>query len=103
MSRIYRRIVHNPARDAGHPAALIEHVAEGRALPAAVAASCGPFVHSPLMDFTPEVTSGGAPCSWTERRDAPERIWLAHIDLSGDWRNWKVSERGIALAEVHLD
>ncbi len=37
------------------------------------------------------------------RRDAPERIWLAHIDLSGDWRDWKVSERGIALAEVHLD
>ena len=30
---------------------------------------------------------------WTERRDAPERIWVAHIDLAGDWRDWTVTER----------
>ena len=30
---------------------------------------------------------------WTERGDAPERVWLASIDLSGDWRDWQASER----------
>ena len=30
---------------------------------------------------------------WTERADAPERVWVASIDLSGDWRDWKASER----------
>ena len=30
---------------------------------------------------------------WTERGDAPERVWLASIDLSGDWRDWKATGR----------
>ena len=25
---------------------------------------------------------------WTERNDAPERIWVAHIDLSTNWQTW---------------
>lgn len=25
---------------------------------------------------------------WTERDDAPERIWVASIDLAGDWNTW---------------
>ena len=29
---------------------------------------------------------------WTQVGDAPERILLSHIDLSGDWRGWKESE-----------
>ena len=29
---------------------------------------------------------------WTERRDAPERIYLATIDMTGDWSNWVASE-----------
>ena len=29
--------------------------------------------------------------------DAPERVWLASIDLSGDWRDWKATERVEAL------
>jgi hypothetical protein len=26
---------------------------------------------------------------WTQVGDAPERILLSQIDLSGDWRSWK--------------
>ena len=29
---------------------------------------------------------------WTERNDAPERIWVAHIDLSENWQMWTRSE-----------
>ena len=29
---------------------------------------------------------------WTERNDAPERIWMAHIDLSANWHTWIRSE-----------
>jgi len=29
---------------------------------------------------------------WTQRRDAPERIYLATIDMTGDWNNWQTSE-----------
>ncbi|MBT8147602.1 MAG: hypothetical protein KJN90_12165 [Gammaproteobacteria bacterium] len=29
---------------------------------------------------------------WTERRDAPERIYLATIDLADDWSNWQTSD-----------
>ncbi len=29
---------------------------------------------------------------WTQRRDAPERIFLSTIDLRGDWMNWQESE-----------
>jgi hypothetical protein len=29
---------------------------------------------------------------WTQVGDAPERILLSRIDLSGDWRNWRESE-----------
>ena len=29
---------------------------------------------------------------WTERRDAPERIRLAHIDLVGDWNGWQATD-----------
>lgn len=30
---------------------------------------------------------------WTERGDAPERVWAAGIDLSGDWRDWQATGR----------
>ena len=30
---------------------------------------------------------------WTERGDAPERVWLASIDLAGDWRDWNATGR----------
>ena len=26
---------------------------------------------------------------WTERADAPERVWVANIDLAGDWHTWR--------------
>ncbi len=29
---------------------------------------------------------------WTQVGDAPERILLSHIDLSGDWSGWKESD-----------
>ena len=29
---------------------------------------------------------------WTQRRDAPERIYLATIDTTGDWNDWRASE-----------
>ena len=29
---------------------------------------------------------------WTERRDAPERIFVATIDLAGDWRTWVATD-----------
>ena len=29
---------------------------------------------------------------WTERNDAPERIWVSHIDLSANWHTWTRSE-----------
>ena len=29
---------------------------------------------------------------WTERNDAPERIWVAQIDLSANWQTWTRSE-----------
>ena len=35
----------------------------------------------------------GCSSSGRERGDAPERVWLASIDLSGDWRDWRASER----------
>ncbi len=28
---------------------------------------------------------------WTERRDAPERIYVAQIDLGGNWRAWSAT------------
>ena len=30
---------------------------------------------------------------WTERADAPERVWVASIELTGDWQGWKATER----------
>lgn len=30
---------------------------------------------------------------WTERRDAPERIYMATIDTSRNWMDWQASER----------
>ena len=29
---------------------------------------------------------------WTARRDAPERVWLSTIDLTGNWMSWTESD-----------
>ena len=29
---------------------------------------------------------------WTQRRDAPERIYLATIDMTADWNEWQAGE-----------
>ena len=28
---------------------------------------------------------------WTARGDAPERVWVSTIDMTGDWMNWQES------------
>ena len=30
--------------------------------------------------------------AWTNRGDAPERIFLGRIDLRGDWSGWEIEE-----------
>jgi len=50
----------------------------------------GPLLFNPRMRHSALLKRGGKlSVFWTQVGDAPERIFLSHIDLSGDWRNWK--------------
>jgi hypothetical protein len=50
----------------------------------------GPLLFNPRMRHSALLKRGGALwVFWTQVGDAPERILLSHIDLSGDWRSWK--------------
>jgi hypothetical protein len=54
----------------------------------------GPSLFNPNMRHSALLKRGDRMyVFWTERGDAPERVWLASIDLSGDWEDWKASER----------
>ena len=50
----------------------------------------GPVLFNPRMRHSALLKRGGALwVFWTQVGDAPERILLSRIDLSGDWLSWK--------------
>jgi hypothetical protein len=50
----------------------------------------GPLLFNPRMRHSALLKRDGALwVFWTQVGDAPERILLSRIDLSGDWRSWK--------------
>ena len=54
----------------------------------------GPSLFNPNMRHSALLKRGNRLfVFWTERGDAPERVWLASIDLSGDWRDWNATGR----------
>ena len=54
----------------------------------------GPSLFNPNMRHSALLKRGDRMyVFWTERGDAPERVWLASIDLSGDWRGWQATGR----------
>ena len=59
----------------------------------------GPTLFNPRMRHAALLKRGNVlRVFWTQVGDAPERILLSHIDLSGDWSGWKESERGRGAA-----
>lgn len=53
----------------------------------------GPTLFTPRMRHAALLKRGNVlRVFWTQVGDAPERILLSHIDLSGDWTGWKESE-----------
>ena len=49
----------------------------------------GPALFNPDMRHSAVLRRGARLfVFWTARRDAPERIWLSTIDLTGDWMTW---------------
>ena len=53
----------------------------------------GPTLFNPRMRHAALLKRGNLlRVFWTQVGDAPERILLSHIDLSGDWSGWKESE-----------
>jgi hypothetical protein len=52
----------------------------------------GPILFNPNMRHSAVMKRGGELwVFWTQVGEAPERILVSRIDLSGDWRNWKES------------
>jgi len=50
----------------------------------------GPTLFNPNMRHSAIIKRGGELwVFWTQVGDAPERILLSHIDLTGDWGSWK--------------
>jgi hypothetical protein len=58
----------------------------------------GPMLFSLTQRHTAVLTRGDTLyVFWTRVGDAPERIYMSKIDISGDWTNWLVSETREAL------
>jgi hypothetical protein len=52
----------------------------------------GPILFNPNMRHSAVMKRGGELCVfWTQVGEAPERILLSRIDLTGDWQRWKES------------
>lgn len=52
----------------------------------------GPHLFNPNMRHSALLRRGDRLfVFWTERTDAPERIWVATVELSGDWQTWTAS------------
>jgi hypothetical protein len=55
--------------------------------------AAGPTLFNPRMRHAALLKRGAVlRVFWTQVGDAPERILLSHVDLSGDWSGWKDSE-----------
>jgi hypothetical protein len=51
----------------------------------------GPVLFNPNMRHSAVLRRNELLVFWTQVGDAPERILLSRIDLTGDWHGWKES------------